>query len=171
MRRKLRLVRAVGVRAERLMAADAEDAHLHTDVEPVLDDLVAHARPGLVPVGSHELASVRIHVQADDPVAQLGTRHKQVRREEAGRRVVCSTHVSLVSADNGAVYTMQLYDSVSRETQANEQLLVSRSGAWRQTCGADIQGHSGRPRGQGAGLGCQHDVVPKALSRSGGSKP
>ena len=39
------------------------------------------------------------------------------------------------------------------------------------TCGANMWDHSGRPRGQGAGLACQLDMVPKALSSSGGSKP
>ena len=77
------------------MAAAAQAAHLHTDVEAVLDNLVAHMRLGFVLVGGHELVCVQVHVQADEPVAQLEARHERVRREEAGRRIVCSMHASL----------------------------------------------------------------------------
>ena len=76
------------------MLMDREAAHLHPDVEPVLDDLVAHVRLGLILVGGHELVGVQVHVQANEPVAQLEARHERVCREEAGRCIVCSMHVS-----------------------------------------------------------------------------
>ena len=79
-----------------------------------------------------------------------------MRRKEAGRRVVCSMHLSLVIADSGVVW-------------ADEQILVSRNEAWRRKRGADR--YSGRPHEQGAGLVCQFDVVSKALRSSAGSKP
>ena len=118
-----------------LILADMECLHLHANVEPVLDDLVAHVRLGLVLVGGHELIRVQVHIQADKPVAQLEAWHERVRREEAGRRVVCSMHASLVSAGSGALETTQLQHSVSRTTQADGQARVSRSRAWRQRWG------------------------------------
>ena len=40
-----------------------------------------------------------------------------------------------------------------------------------QTRSADLQTHCRRLHEEGAGLTCQFDVVPEALSSSGGSKP
>ena len=134
--------------------ANIESLHLHADVEAVLDDLVAHVRPRLVLVGGHELARVQVHVQADEPVAQLEARHERVRREEAGRRIVCSMHVSSVFPDSGAVESTQLQHSVSRKSQAEGQVPVSRSRAWRQAGDSEIEDPSGRPRKHGAGLAC-----------------
>ena len=82
---------------------DAETVHLYPDVESVLDDFIAHMHLGLVLVGRHELIRVQVHVQANESVAQLEAWHKRVRREEAGRGIVCSTHSSLIFAGNGAM--------------------------------------------------------------------
>ena len=104
------------------MAAAAQAAHLHTDVEAVLDNLVAHMRLGFVLVGGHELVRVQVHVQADEPVAQLEARHERVRREEAGRRIVCSMHASL------CLRTVERWSqrSVSRTAWADRHVLVSQ---------------------------------------------
>ena len=76
---------AIQRKLQSLWAAHTHVAHLMVAVrtctrmsEPVLDDLVAHVRPGLVLVGGHELARVQVHVQADEPVAQLAARHERV---------------------------------------------------------------------------------------------
>ena len=111
------------------MVADVLLAHLHPDVEPVLDDLIAHVRPGLVLVGGHELVRVQVHVQADEPVAQLEARHERVRREEAGRCIFCSMRVSFGVL---TLWTGDSMHSVSRTTLAGGQVPVSRSRAWRQ---------------------------------------